>query len=225
MKVLLFDIDGTLVRTNGAGKSAMEAALKQGFQVQEIKDVVPYSGRTDPAIGKDLLTVHDQIASKENVTRLTDTYLSELPKALDRFGGEVCLGIRPLLTELQKKQDDCLLGLLTGNVRAGAKIKLSFFDLWNTFHVGGFGDMHTDRDDVARAALSDARKRLPDLQPEQVWVIGDTPLDVSCARAIGANVIAVATGWHPLEELEACKPNYAVPDLNDLPKAMKMFGF
>jgi phosphoglycolate phosphatase-like HAD superfamily hydrolase len=124
-------------------------------------------------------------------------------------------GIRELLGHLQER-DRCALGLLTGNVRAGAKAKLGHFGLNDHFRFGGFGDDHFDRDDVAREALGAVRRAIgPDVQPEQIWVIGDTPLDVRCARAIGANVAVVATGVHSLEELLAAEPDLALRDLSD----------
>ena len=222
MPILLFDIDGTLVRTGGAGKAAMEAALLEGFGVPEIRDVVPFSGRTDRAIGHDLLTAHGQHATPDNVTRLTQYYLDRLPAALHRNGGEVCPGIRELLIELQPKSH-VTLGLLTGNVRAGAQKKLSHFGLWDYFRFGGFGDNHTDRDDVARSALRAAANHTR-IDPSEVWVIGDTPLDVKCARAIGAKAIAVATGWVPLDQLRACEPDFAFDDLSDVAGLLRMWA-
>jgi phosphoglycolate phosphatase len=108
------------------------------------------------------------------------------------------------------------VGLLTGNVRAGAKAKLGHFGLFEHFRFGGFGDEHFDRDDVAREALAAIRASgHADVEPERIWVIGDTPLDVQCARAIGARVAAVATGMHTLEQLSAAQPDVVLPDLAD----------
>ena len=223
MPTLLFDIDGTLVRTGGAGKAAMEAALREAFGVPEIRDVVPFSGRTDLAIGKDLLAVHDRPSSPEHVTQLTQHYLDRLPAALDRLGGEVCPGIRELLEHLHPRSD-VLLGLLTGNVRAGAKKKLGHFGLWEYFCLGGFGDGHTDRDDVARSAIAAVKSHIGSVNPAEVWIIGDTPLDVKCARAVGAKAVAVATGWDSLEELKRCEPDYAFADLSDVPKLLQLWS-
>jgi phosphoglycolate phosphatase-like HAD superfamily hydrolase len=109
------------------------------------------------------------------------------------------------------------VGLLTGNVRAGAEKKLGFFELFDHFAFGGFGDRHFDRDDVAREALDVVRERCgPNVSCDRIWVIGDTPLDVQCARAIGARVIAVATGLHSVEELAPSKPDLLLPNLSDL---------
>jgi phosphoglycolate phosphatase-like HAD superfamily hydrolase len=105
---------------------------------------------------------------------------------------------------------------LTGNVRAGAQAKLGHFQLFDHFAFGGFGDLHFDRDDVAREALSAVQSHLDgEVNPERIWVIGDTPLDVRCARAIGARAVAVVTGWHSQEELSASRPDLLLPDLAD----------
>lgn len=215
MRVILFDIDGTLVRTGGAGKAAMETALTTAFGVRDIRDVVPYSGRTDRAIARDLLAVHDLDPSAANEARLRAAYLAELPATLARTPGLICPGVKDLVETLAG-EPGVVLGLLTGNVRAGAATKLGHYGLWDFFTCGGFGDEHYDRDDVARSALASARAAAGrDIDPRSVWVIGDTPLDVSCARAIGANAVAVATGWHPLDELTACAPDHIFADLSD----------
>ncbi len=215
MPIILFDIDGTLIRTGGAGKAAMETALREAFGLTEIDDSVPYSGRTDRAIGRDLLTVHNIEPTSANQQKLQAAYLANLPPSLAKLGGTVCPGISELLAALQPRTD-AVLGLLTGNVRAGARHKLGHFGLWDHFACGGFGDDHFDRDDVARMALAEVRSHLNrEVDPTDVWVIGDTPLDVSCARAIGAKVIAVATGWHSHAELTTCHADFTFHDLSD----------
>jgi phosphoglycolate phosphatase-like HAD superfamily hydrolase len=217
VRVVLFDIDGTLVRTGGAGKAAMEAGFRATFGVAEVRDTVAYSGRTDPDIAAELLSVHAIEPSPANVAAVMRAYLDRLPESLVANPGHVLPGVADLVAAL-RKTDRVLLGLLTGNVRAGAEKKLGHYGLWDPFGpVGGFGDDLHDRDDVARAALENVSARLGrTVRPRDVWVIGDTPLDVRCARAIGANVLAVATGWHTLDELEACGPDYSVADLGDV---------
>lgn len=223
MLVLLFDIDGTLVRTGGAGKAAMEAALQEEFGITEFRDVVPYSGRTDLAIGRDLLEVHGLAVTEANRQRLQQGYLRRLPHFLAKIPGRVCPGIAELIAAL-RQHDRVQLGLLTGNVRHGAELKLNHYQLWHHFAFGGFGDGHTDRDDVARSALASATNHLrqpPSL--DRVWVIGDTPLDVSCARAIGARALAVATGWCTMSELEASQPDALFPDLSDVSSVLRLW--
>lgn len=214
MPILLFDIDGTLVRTGGAGKAAMEAGLRAAFGIAELRDVVPYSGRTDRAIGRDLLAVHGIEPSPANQVRLQEAYLSHLPGSLATLSGMICPGIAELLRHLHPR-NDVLLGLLTGNVRTGAKHKLGHFGLWEYFACGGFGDEHYERDDVARLAIAEVNSHLGrNVALSDVWVIGDTPLDIQCARAIGARVVAVATGWHSVDELENHSPDFLFADLS-----------
>jgi phosphoglycolate phosphatase-like HAD superfamily hydrolase len=215
MPTILFDIDGTLVRTGGAGKAAMEAALCEDFGVRLTSEEIPYSGRTDVAIGRDLLAAHGLDPTDANRSRLVEGYLTRLPYYLGRFPGRVCPGVVELLAELRRRSD-VVLGLITGNVRRGAERKLGHYGLWDAFAVGGFGDDHADRDDVARSALAAVERHVgAKVNPAEVWVIGDTPLDVKCARAIGANAVAVATGWHPLDDLVASEPDFALADLSD----------
>jgi phosphoglycolate phosphatase len=213
MHVLLFDIDGTLIRSGGAGKAAMEHALRTEFGLVEIIDGVPYSGRTDPSIAHDLLTIHGLAPSPENMVRLKAAYLSHLPAALHQFNGIVLPGVRELLDRV-KTLDHIAVGLLTGNGREGARRKLSHFDLWHYFAFGAFADDIPERDDVARSALLEINRHLGrDVHPNRVWVIGDTPLDVRCARAIGARAVAVATGWHSIDELTRTAADHVLEDL------------
>ena len=223
MTIVLWDIDGTLIRSGGAGKLAMESALRSTFGLTEILDTVLYSGRTDVAIVGDLLEVHDLPSTDENRAKLRDAYLQELPDRLKSAGGEILPGIPAILEGLQRR-DDVVQGLLTGNVRRGAQVKLEHFGLWDFFGPGGFGDRYTDRNDVAREALAAATAHLGrPAAGSEVWVIGDTPHDISCARAIGARVLAVATGWHPIAELEACRPDALFADLADTDRALELF--
>jgi phosphoglycolate phosphatase-like HAD superfamily hydrolase len=124
-------------------------------------------------------------------------------------------GIADLLEHLAGREQTAV-GLLTGNLRRGARAKLGHFDLHRHFAFGGFGDHHWERDDVAREAWGVVHERFNgSVTPDRVWVIGDTPLDVQCARAIGARVAAVATGWHDREELAASAPDLLLDDLSD----------
>ena len=220
--ILLFDIDGTLIHTGGAGGSA----LRHAFQVQfgtEPGDV-PFSGRTDRGIGRSLFELHGIEDSTDNWQRLRDEYLRQLPRHLHRKTGRVLPGVRELL-EWLRPRDDVWTGLLTGNLRGGADLKLDYYKLSDHFDFGGFGDHHCDRDDVARAALSAAHDAvLPDPADLPIWVIGDTPLDVRCARAIGARVLAVTTGIHPAEELAVSEPDVLFDDLSQTDSVIEVLG-
>jgi phosphoglycolate phosphatase-like HAD superfamily hydrolase len=221
MNVCLFDIDGTLISSGGAGKAALEAALAEAFGMAPVAAKLELSGRTDRAICRDLFRHHGLDDSPENMRRLMGAYLRHLPACLNLKGGRVLPGVEALLSTLQQR-DDVHLGLLTGNVRSGAVVKLGHFGLYEHFAFGGFGDDHYDRDDVAREALAAVHRHCNGAAtPDRIWVIGDTPLDVRCARAIGARAVAVATGWHPREELAGCEPDLLLNDLSDSTELLK----
>jgi phosphoglycolate phosphatase-like HAD superfamily hydrolase len=213
--VCLFDIDGTLLSSGGAGRSALEVGLDDEFGVTGVIDRLTLSGRTDFAIFGDLLRLSGLLDSADSRARLLAAYLRHLPGCMARHEGRVLPGVAALLDHLSSR-DDVAIGLLTGNTRAGARIKLGHFGLHEHFAFGGFGDEHPDRDDVARSALADVQRHLGRaVDPARVWVIGDTPLDVRCARAIGANVLAVLTGWHSRDELAESAPDLLLDDLSD----------
>jgi phosphoglycolate phosphatase len=213
MHVCLFDIDGTLIASGGAGKAALEASLAEEFGIPHILDKLQLSGRTDRAIIADLFRMHVIEDTPENHERLRDAYLRHLPRYL--HAGRVLPGIAELLAQLAGRSD-VALGLLTGNVREGARVKLGFFGLYDYFAFGGYGDDHLDRDDVAREAWAEVRRRFNgSIQPDSIWIVGDTPLDIRCARAIGARAVAVATGWHSLGELAAHQPDLLLADLSN----------
>ncbi|MCS6850367.1 MAG: haloacid dehalogenase-like hydrolase [Gemmataceae bacterium] len=215
MNVYLFDIDGTLISSGGAGKAALEAALASEFGICHVIDKVQLSGRTDRAILFDLVRHAGLGDAADAWGRLRRAYLRHLPDCLDRSSGRILPGIAEFLASVHGR-DDVLLGLLTGNIRDGARIKLGHFGIDHYFTVGGFGDDHLDRDDVAREALREVRRRLSGaICLEQVWVIGDTPLDIRCARAIGARVAAVATGWHTLADLAVHQPDLLLRDFSE----------
>ena len=215
MLICLFDIDGTLLKSGGAGKSAMEAAVQEAFGVPLADEPVSYSGRTDRAIGRDIFRLHGVELTEANWQRFIAVYLEMLPGHLESKGGSVCPGIEALLDELAT-WSDVAVGLLTGNLRAGAGVKLGHYGLNERFAFGGFGDDHWERDQVAAEALEAVRGHHGKaIEAERIWVIGDTPLDVRCARSIGARAVAVATGWDSLEVLAATGPDLLVADLSD----------
>jgi phosphoglycolate phosphatase len=215
MHVFLFDIDGTLLSSGGAGRTAMEEALASEFGVAASSAGVPMSGRTDRSITRDLFQMHGVPQTLENWQRYLRAYLRHLPACLSRARGQALPGIVALLEHLDTKEH-AALGLLTGNFREGARAKLGHYGLFDYFAFGGFGDHHWDRDDVAREALAGVHQHCnSDVCTERIWVIGDTPLDVRCARAIGAKAVAVATGTHTVEQLAAAKPDLLLADFAD----------
>lgn len=215
MNICLFDIDGTLIASGGAGKAALEAALASEFGLAHVIEKLSLSGRTDRAITRDIFRQYGIADTPANWERMAAGYLRHLPACLARCSGRVLPGIAGLLQQLSACQH-LAIGLLTGNTRQGATVKLGHFGIAHHFRFGGYGDVHLDRDDVAREALAEARRLHGETIPaERVWVIGDTPLDIRCARSIGAKVAAVATGWHSTEELAAHGPDLLFADLGD----------
>lgn len=213
--VCLFDIDGTLLRSGGAGQRAMERALEAAFGLTDLSHDIPAAGRTDRAITADLFAFHQLPESPETRERFLEAYLQQLPLALAESPGRVLPGVVGLLDRLVAR-GDVALGLLTGNFRRGADLKLQHYRLDHHFRFGGFGDDHFDRDDVARVALREACRHLDrEVSPEHICVIGDTPSDVKCARAIGARAVAVATGMYSADELRGTEPDQLFIDFSD----------
>jgi phosphoglycolate phosphatase-like HAD superfamily hydrolase len=224
MIVCLFDIDGTLLSSGGAGKAAMEAALTTAFGAPANMDGVPFSGRTDRSIGRDIFRLHAIEETPANWQRFLAAYLDHLPTYLYNRQGKVLPGITALLECLQTRAD-VAVGLLTGNVRDGARLKLGHYGLYHHFAFGGFGDHHFHRDDVASEALAAVRAHLKEpVDLDRIWVIGDTPLDVQCARSIGARAVAVATGWHSHDVLAAARPDLLLTDLSDPAPLLELWG-
>lgn len=225
MHVCLFDIDGTLLNTGGAGQAAMEAALASEFGATRPLDrAVTFSGRTDRAIAADLFNFHGIADTAETLRRFVSAYLRHLPACLAERDGLVLPGILALLDALAARSD-VRLGLLTGNYRDGATIKLGHYRLDHHFEFGGFGDRHLERDDVARDAMNEVHARLNgSVDLERVWIVGDTPSDVRCGRAVGAKVVAVATGVFSADQLQVERPDHLVEDFSDPARLLTLLG-
>jgi phosphoglycolate phosphatase-like HAD superfamily hydrolase len=181
----------------------MEKALAEVCRIEKINGDVLAAGRTDRAITADLFALHNVEETPELWAEFQATYFKHLPATLAELQGTVLPGIAELLSRLAERPDEIALGLLTGNFREGAALKLRNYVIDHHFLFVGYGDEHHERDDVARVALEQAVRHLQrEVDAETVWVIGDTPSDVRCARAIGANAVAVATGIDPEPLLE-----------------------
>ncbi|MDQ6886466.1 MAG: haloacid dehalogenase-like hydrolase [Gemmatimonadota bacterium] len=225
MKLVLFDIDGTILTSDGAGRRAMQGALTHVFG-----DCGPhgyhYDGKTDPQIARDLMRLsgHDDARIDALLPRLMARYLEGLVKELE--GGALRLrvlpGVRALLDALEVRAD-VLLGLLTGNIDRGATIKLRAAGIDPArFRVGAFGSDHAHRPELPGIAQRKARESLGiHIDGGQIVVIGDTPSDIECGRAIGARAIAVATGRYDVAALRACRPFAVFPDLSEVPSVME----
>lgn len=215
VKLVLFDIDGTLVHTGGAGIKAFAKVFATEFGVVNGVEKVKFAGRTDVSLVREFFTMNGIAVSAENFRRFFEHYVFWLDQILRHSEARACVGVLEFMRALRALPDPPRFGLLTGNIRLGAEIKLRHFDLWKEFEMGGFADDHEDRDQIAHAAIKRGSRVLSqELRGEQVLVIGDTPLDIRCGRAIGAKVLAVATGGATLEELKRHKPDWAVANLS-----------
>lgn len=214
LKLILFDIDGTLVRTGGAGVKAFARAFETEFGLADGSEKLKFAGRTDVSLVREFFSHHGIKPDATHFERFFETYLRHLEEMISKCDGEVCPGVHEFLNQLRTQSNPPAVGLLTGNIRRGAEIKLRHYDLWKKFSFGGFADDHEERDGIAAIAKQRGEGMLKTkLRGEEVLVIGDTPLDIRCARAIGAKVLAVATGGSKLEELQSHKPDWAVEDL------------
>ena len=222
--VCLFDIDGTLLNTGGAGQRGMERALASAFEFGDLTHDIPAAGRTDRAIVTDLFAHHGIENGPETWEPFQQAYLRHLPETLAELDGRVLPGVVEILDALAARPD-VDLGLLTGNFRAGADLKLQHYGLDHHFSFGGFGDTHFHRDDVAREALAEAQRHLDrEVSVDHIWVIGDTPSDVRCARAIGARAVAVATGIFSEADLRDSDPDYLFADFSDPQALLRLIG-
>ncbi len=224
MHICLFDIDGTLIDTGGAGQRSILHMLEEEFQVSAPVEGIPTAGRTDHAIMVDLFEYFEIPNTGENRKRFETAYLKLLTEKLKEQQGRVLPGIKSILNTLSQ-HTHIDLGLLTGNFEHGARQKLEHYELHHFFEFGAYGDHHADRNDVAQEALNQIKQRHPSesVAAASIWVIGDTPSDIQCARAIGANVIAVATGVYPLEDLRDCKPDYLFEHFEEIESLLSLF--
>ncbi len=215
MNYFFFDIDGTLLLSGGAGRVAMQRVMAEMFDIVQLPDL-PVHGRTDRAIISDLFTATGLNLTDTAYREFTRRYHVELDDCIGQCRGQLLSGVTQLLTRLAD-QSSVSLGLLTGNSRDAAMTKISHFGIRDYFVFGGFGHEHDDRNAVAHAALDDCRRwaNPEPVDPGNAWVIGDTVSDVRCARAIGANVIGVATGGSSRRQLEEAGADMVLDDLTN----------
>jgi phosphoglycolate phosphatase-like HAD superfamily hydrolase len=213
-RVFLFDVDGTLVRTGGAGIRALDRAFEGLYGVADaMRDVRPH-GKTDFAICREVFArwVRGPVDDAE-IARVIEAYLPFLEDEIARSGSyEVLPGVATLLSALEAK--GVMLGLATGNVERGARVKIARADLNRFFRFGGFGDDSEDRVQVVRAAWDRAAALLDEpLSRDRVFVVGDTVLDVRAAHGAGCRAVAVASGWEDAASLAGSAPDYVLESL------------
>ena len=220
-KLLLFDIDGTLLLTGRAGEHALRVAFKERFGVDDDLSSISFAGLTDGAIARQIFAPYDIPPTPENIADLFDGYVHHLALELPRREGTVLPGIVALLEALHGRED-CVLGLLTGNIAKGAELKLSHYGVWDFFEFGAFADDHVDRNKLGPVAHSRAvEKHGSSFEPQDVFVLGDTPRDIDCARAAGFVAVAIATGSYGKDELAAHRPDFLFEDLSDTQGVLK----
>jgi phosphoglycolate phosphatase-like HAD superfamily hydrolase len=235
-KLVLFDIDGTLVLTGGAGIRAMNRACEELVGHPCALDGISVAGRTDRIILTDVATRAGHALHDGLLDQLRERYIAflrteiEKPGRLQSFESlgprsgikDVMPGIRTLLDILDRRED-VLLGLLTGNFREGARIKLEHFDLWRYFRCGAFGDDSADRNDLVPFAVERARAcGLEQIEPSGIFVVGDTPHDIACAHAVGAVPVGVATGGYTSSQLRESGAEIVYENLSDSAPFLKL---
>jgi phosphoglycolate phosphatase len=223
-KLILWDIDGTLIRTGGAGVRAMTRAFSETCGIADALHRVEVAGRTDRLIMTDALALSGRPlddALLEEFRCLYCTYLREELLAMPQYehtdGGVkgTLPGVRTILDALEQR-DDIDLALLTGNFRVSAEIKLAHYDLWRYFPWGAFADDALERPDLLPVALTRYHAHTARaIDPAQVIIVGDTPHDVTCAKSGGAKVVAVATGTFNAQALAGYEPDVVFEDLSD----------
>jgi phosphoglycolate phosphatase len=219
VRLFLFDIDGTLVNAGGVGRAAVTRALTEVYGTAGAIDAYDFRGRTDPRIVLDLLgeAGFSETDIRAGLPAYFEVYLRELDALLgDGARVRVLPGVADVVRALSARED-AVVGLLTGNIEPGARLKLRTTGLWPFFRVGAFGSDDVDRRRLPAVARRRALEALGhDIPFERVTIIGDTPLDVDCARASGACAVAVATGRYSAAELSACAPDELFTDLSDV---------
>lgn len=204
--LLLWDIDGTILSAKGAGPKAFDRATLEHFGYEIPLSTIDWPGATDFAIAYALLEKAGREVTRAEAQVLVDRYLTHLPEMLDATHARPMEGVLELL-ETFHSLDHVHQALLTGNVRRGSDIKLSYIGVDHFFRFGAFADHSDQRNDLSRHALDLARQHLhPEWSADRIFVIGDTPKDIECGKVIGAHTVAVATGHHSVEVLQAHEP-------------------
>jgi phosphoglycolate phosphatase len=224
-RLLLFDIDGTLIYSGGAGLQALKLALAERHQISDDLRDIEIAGVTDSGIVLSILKKHAIPETKENMTAFLDSYVHFLSLELPRRKGRLLPGVLQLLEKL-KTRPNLVLALLTGNVSRGARLKLEHYGVWHFFEFGAFADDHHDRNQLGLFARARAKeKHGREFSAAEIDVIGDTPRDIDCGKALGARTIAVATGTWSREKLGEHHPDFLIDDLSDVDGIIDTLGW
>ena len=214
VRLVLFDVDGTLIHTGRAGIRAFAKTFATEFNAPDGVEKINFAGRTDVNLVREFFNLHNIPPTPQNFQRFFERYVFWLDQMVSQSDGEPCRGAPEFLNSLRVLPNPPMLGLLTGNIRLGAEIKLRHYKLWEVFETGAFADDSEDRNQIAVMARERGNRVLGrKLCGEEIIVVGDTPYDIRCGRAIGAKVLAVATGGATLHELKQHQPDWAVENL------------
>lgn len=214
IELVLFDIDGTLVRTGGAGIEAFRKVFVTEFGATDGFEKLKFAGRTDISLVREFFEYHKIPMTQENTERFFEHYVFLLDYILSNGAPKPCEGVLDFIAALRALPKPPVLGLLTGNIRLGGEIKLRHTGLWGTFTMGAFAEDGEDRNHIAAAGRDRGSQILgKKLHGEEILVIGDTPHDIRCGRYIDAKVLAVGTGGATMDELKAHHPDWAVENL------------
>jgi phosphoglycolate phosphatase-like HAD superfamily hydrolase len=216
LRLVLFDIDGTLIDSGGAGTRSLNLAFEETFSVREAFEGIHMAGKTDIQILREGLVLHGMDSCDRHIEVLCASYVSHLGDEIENPGRHLKPGIMEAI-EAFHNMDDIYLGLLTGNIEKGARIKLGPFGLNRYFPIGAFGDDHEDRNMLLPVAV----KRFSECYGKEIGrseciVIGDTPRDVDCAKVHGAFSIVVATGPYSYESLSLSGADVVLRDMSEM---------
>lgn len=223
-KLVLFDIDQTILHSGGAGEKALILALRDRFGREETLANIEIAGKTDVWIARRIFEVHGIEPHPENVERFLDGYIEHLKVELGRNDGRLLPGFPEILDALAKLPN-VAVGLLTGNLRRGAELKLGHFGMWKHFPFGAFADDSHERNLLGPFARKRAGEAYgTEFAPPDIFVIGDTPYDIACAKAIDARGVGVATGRYSRADLEAAGADFVFDNLSDVEGVIRTLG-
>lgn len=223
--LLLFDIDGTLLRAEDATRQAMNRSFYDIFETEKTIEDISFLGRTDPELFQEAsVKLRGRRLNAGEYYSIVKQYLALLPEELSRCAFRLMPCIEQLLPLLSSRTD-VILGLETGNIEPAAYLKLKRGKIDHYFSFGGFGSDSADRNELVRVAIERGRRLNDGAIPDKnIFVIGDSPHDISAGKNLGVNTIAVGTGLVTMEKLLAASPSHYLKDLGDIPAFLQCIG-